>query len=140
MTQRAIHRPARSRFPDPDMPPVELMALPSVPDAGAGLQGVMQILMPIMGGAGSLIMIVANQNPVMLIAGGIMLVATVVGAIVMFVAQRTGSGKRAADLRRRYLDYLDRIRGDLADSAETQRVAAIRQHPDPESLPEVARD
>ncbi len=100
----------------------------------------MQILMPIMGGAGSVVMIVANKNPVMLIAGGIMIGATVIGAIVMFIAQRTGTTKRAADLRRRYLDYLDRVRSDLAGAGDVQRQIAVHHHPDPATLTEVARD
>lgn len=140
MSQRLIHRPARSRTEPIDLRPVELLSPPTLPDAAAGLQGVMQIMMPIMGGAGSLIMIVANRNPVMLIAGGIMLAATVIGAIVMFVAQRTGAGKRANDLRRRYLDYLDRVRGDLAESVRAQRTLALHHHPDPAMLPELVRD
>ena len=140
VTQRVIHRPARGSAPEFDASPVTLIPAPTMPDAGAGLQGAMQILMPIMGGAGSLIMIVANKNPVMLIAGGLMLVATILGAVVMFVAQRTGAGKRAADLRRRYLDYLDRIRGELAGSAEAQRGLARHHHAEPEALPDIARN
>ena len=140
MAQRLIHRPARTRPEQVDLRPVELISPPTLPDAAAGLQGVMQILMPIMGGVGSLIMIVANRSPVMLIAGGIMLMATIVGAIVMFVAQRTGAGKRATDLRRRYLDYLDRVRGDLAGAVRRQRQLALHHHPEPGLLPELVRD
>ena len=140
MAQRLIHRPARSGPESVDLRPVELLAPPTLPDAAAGLQGVVQILMPIMGGAGSLIMIVANRNPIMLIAGGIMLMATILGAIVMFVAQRTGAGKRATDLRRRYLDYLDRVRVDLAEAVRRQRTLALHHHPDPSLLPELVRD
>ena len=140
MAQRLIHRPARTRPDDPDLTSVELIPPPTLPDASAGLQGVMGILMPIMGGAGSLVMIVANKNPVMLIAGGLMLAVTVLGAIVMFIAQRTGATKRASDLRRRYLEYLDRVRDGLAESAGTQREIAQHHHPDPEALPDIARD
>ena len=140
MAQRLIHRPARSRPPEPDLQAVELLPAPALPDSGAGLQGVMQILMPIMGGAGSIVMIVANANPVMLIAGGIMIGATIIGAIVMFIAQRTGTAKRGADLRRRYLDYLDRVRTDLGEAGTVQREVADHHHPPPATLPEVARD
>jgi S-DNA-T family DNA segregation ATPase FtsK/SpoIIIE len=140
MAQRLIHRPARTRPEDPDLHPVELIPPPTLPDAAAGLQGVMGILMPIMGGAGSLVMIVANRNPVMLIAGGLMLSVTVLGAIVMFVAQRTGSAKKASDLRRRYLEYLDRVRDELTESGGTQLEIARHHHPPPDALVEVARD
>lgn len=140
MAQRVIHRPARTHPEAVDLRPVELLPPPTLPDSAAGLQGVLQILMPIMGGAGSLIMIVANRSPLMLIAGGIMLLATIVGAIVMFVAQRTGAGKRATDLRRRYLDYLDRVRAELAQAVRRQRSLALHHHPDPALLPELVRD
>jgi S-DNA-T family DNA segregation ATPase FtsK/SpoIIIE len=140
VAQRLIHRPARTRPDDPDLPPVELIPPPTLPDASAGLQGVMGILMPIMGGAGSLVMIVANRNPVMLIAGGLMLAVTVLGAVVMFVAQRTGAAKKASDLRRRYLEYLDRVRDELTESGGVQLAIARHHHPAPETLVEVARD
>jgi len=140
MTQKLIHRPARNRPPEADLRPVELIAPPQLPDAGAGIQGVMQILMPIMGGAGSLVMIVANNNPIMLIAGGIMLAVTIIGAIVMFIAQRTGTSKRAGDMRRRYLEYLERKRADMGKSADLQREIAEHHHPRPEMLLDVARD
>ena len=91
MTQRLVHRPARTGSEPVDLAPIQLHPPPTLPDPGAGAQGVLQILMPILGGAGSLIMIVANRNPVMLIAGGIMLVATVLGGVGLFVAQRTGA-------------------------------------------------
>ncbi len=140
MTQKLIHRPARNRPPEADLRPVELIAPPQLPDAGAGIQGVMQILMPIMGGAGSLVMIVANSNPIMLIAGGIMLAVTIIGAIVMFIAQRTGTSKRAGDMRRRYLEYLERKRADMSKSVDLQREIAEHHHPRPEMLLDVARD
>ncbi len=140
MTQRVMHRPARGPSPDFDAAPIALIAPPTMPDAGAGFQGAMQVIMPVMGGAGSLIMIVANKNPVMLIAGGLMLIATVLGAVAMFVAQRTGAGKRAADLRRRYLDYLDGVRAELFEAADAQLKLAVFHHPEPAALPDIIRN
>jgi len=140
VAQRLIHRPARHRPPEADLSPVELIPPPQLPDAGAGVQGVMQILMPIMGGAGSLVMMLANKNPIMLIAGGIMLVVTIIGAVVMFIAQRTGAAKRATDMRRRYLEYLERTRGEMSKSVDVQREIAEHHHPRPDMLLDVARD
>jgi S-DNA-T family DNA segregation ATPase FtsK/SpoIIIE len=140
MTQRLVHRPARTGSPTVDVRHVELRSPPALPDGTAGPQGVLQMLMPVVGGAGSLVMIMSNRNPLMLIAGGIMLIATVVGAVALFVLQRTGTAKRATDLRRRYLDYLDRVRGELAEAADGQLSAALRQHPDPMVLVELVRD
>ncbi len=134
MTQRLVHRPARAGSPTVDLRPVELRSPPALPDGTAGSHGVLQMLMPVVGGAGSLVMIVSNRNPLMLIAGGIMLVATVVGAVALYVLGRTGTAKRATDLRRRYLDYLDRVRGELAQAVSAQRTVALRQHPHPTAL------
>ena len=140
MTQRLVHRPARTGLPAIDLRHVQLRSPPALPEGTAGPQGVLQMLMPVVGGAGSLVMIVAGRNPLMLIAGAIMLIATVVGAVALFVLGRTGNAKRATDLRRRYLDYLDRVRGELAEAVAGQRAAALRQHPDPMVLAELVRD
>lgn len=140
MTQRVIHRPARHRPPDEDLKAAELIPPPNLPDASSGAQGAMQILMPIMGGAGSLVMILANKNPMMLIAGGIMLAVTIIGAIVMAVMQRTGVAKRNTDLRRRYLEYLDRARAEVLESTAKQRRIAEHHHPPADALLDVARN
>ena len=140
MTQRLVHRPARTASAPMDLSPVQLHPPPALPDNGAGMQGLLQVLMPIVGGAGSLIMIVANHNPVMLIAGGIILTATVLGGVALFVGQRTGTARRATDLRRRYLDYLDRVRDDIAVAVHAQRDRALRHHPGPGVLTELIRD
>ncbi|MDQ2846673.1 MAG: type VII secretion protein EccCa [Actinomycetota bacterium] len=140
MAQRLIHRPARNRPPEADLRPVELIPPPTLAQSGAGVQGAMQVLMPIMGGAGSLVMIVANKNPLMLIAGGIMMAVTVLGGIVMFIAQRTGAAKNAIETRRRYLEYIERVRTDIGRSVTQQREVAEHHHPRPEALPEIARD
>lgn len=140
MTQRLVHRPARTRPPEPDLKAIELIPPPRLPDSGAGVQGVMQMAMPIMGGAGSLVMLLSNSNPVMLIAGSIMLGVTVIGGIVMFIGQRTGQAKRTADMRRRYLEYLEGVRSEVTGSTDVQREIAEHHHPAPETLPDLARD
>ncbi|MFC7547913.1 type VII secretion protein EccCa [Plantactinospora sp. GCM10030261] len=141
MTQRVVHRPARAAAPrEPESAPLEVVAPPAVPDGGGGLASVMQVFLPIMGGAGMVLMMVANQNPIMMVAGLGMLAATVLGGIGAFVAQRTGAARRFTQQRRRYLDYIDRVREQLRAAAEAQRVAALHRHPDPGVLPDVLRD
>ncbi len=139
MAQQVIHRPARLRMADPDLHPIELHPPPSLPNKSGG-QNTAQLLMPLLGGAGSMIMIVTNKNPVMLIAGGVMLCATLVGGLVMFLVQKTGNAKRNTDLRRRYLDYLDRMRGEVGQATIAQRDLAVHHHPAPADLPEIARN
>src|SRR5262249_22119912 len=100
----------------------------------------MQVMLPLLGGAGSLVMIVANRNPIMLVAGGIMLAAMVLGGVVAFIAQRTGSRRRVAADRSRYLTHLAETRQALAVAAAAQRRAAEIRHPAPDQLPELIRN
>ena len=138
MAQQVIHRPARVRRPDPEPAPIELHPAPSRVGR-SGNQSAAQLLMPLLGGAGSMVMIVTNRNPIMLIAGGIMLAATVLGGLVMFGLQRTGAARHRDDQRQRYLFYLDSVRSQLATAAVGQRDKALLQHPAPADLIEVAR-
>jgi S-DNA-T family DNA segregation ATPase FtsK/SpoIIIE len=134
MAQRLMHRPARTPPPETPLKPLELVGPPPATDDAAGVGSIMQVMLPVMGGAGSVVMFVGNRNPLMMIAGGIMLTAMVVGGLVMFLAQRTGARKRAAQARIQYLGYLGRLRVDLADVAEAQRAAARVRHPAPDEL------
>ncbi|WP_416905955.1 hypothetical protein [Micromonospora echinospora] len=135
MTQRVVHRPARVPPPEPELTALDVVAPPAVPEGTGGFAGIMQVLLPIMGGAGMLLMMMANQNPVMMIAGFGMLAATVLGGIAAFVAQRTGSARRFAVQRRRYLEYVDRVRDQIRADAATQRAAARHRHPRRRSCP-----
>lgn len=140
MAQRVVHRPARQQPPRGDLAPIELVAPPPVPDSGGGLAHSMQVVLPILGGGGSLLMFVSYGNPIMLVAGTVMLAVTVVGGVVMFVAQRSGSARRFATQRRRYLDYLDEKRDVLRDSRREQRLTALHRHPDPAGLVHLVSD
>ncbi|MEU4474273.1 type VII secretion protein EccCa [Micromonospora sp. NPDC023888] len=140
MTQRVIHRPARVPPPEPEPTALDVVSPPAVPDGGGGFAGVMQVFLPIMGGAGMLLMMMANQNPIMMIAGLGMLVATVFGGIAAYITQRTGAARRFARQRQRYLEYIDRIRDQIRADAVTQRAAAQHRHPAPEVLPDLLRD
>jgi S-DNA-T family DNA segregation ATPase FtsK/SpoIIIE len=140
MTQRVIHRPARIPPPDPDFTQLAVVSPPALPDRGGGFQGAMQLLMPVMGGGGMLMMMMANKNPIMMVAGLAMVGATVLGGVGAFIAQRTGGAKRFQKQRVRYLEYIDRIRDQIRESAAEQRVAAEHRHPDPATLPDLIRD
>ena len=140
MTQRVIHRPARATGPQAPQRSVEVIAAPLQPDGAGGLAGVMQVMLPILGGGGSLVMILANRNPLMLIAGGIMLAVTVLGGVITFIAQRTGANRRAAAMRVRYVDYLAGLHEELTGAAEAQRYAAHHRHPAPTQLVELIHD
>jgi len=135
-----VHRPARLPLPNLPLAPVELASPPPSADTSGGLAGAMQVLLPVLGGGGSLVMIMANRSVLMLIAGGIMLGAMVIGGVVSFIAQKTGANRRAAALRARYVDYLSDIRGRLDEDARVQRQVAELRHPSPGQLSEIVRD
>ncbi len=139
MTQRVVHRPARVPPPDPDLAALDVVSPPTQPDGG-GAGGIMQLLMPLMGGGGMVLMMLANSNPLMMLAGVGMVAATVVGGGAAFVMQRTGRARRFAEQRRRYLEYVDRVRDEIRENAAAQRAAAYHRHPDPAALPDLVRD
>ena len=140
MSQRVSHRPARGRLPDLELHPLEIAAPPQPSESDNGLAGLMQMLLPIVGGAGSLVMILANRSPIMLVAGGIMLAVTVIGGIVTFIAQRCGANRRATHQLTRYLAYLDNLRNELETHAQAQRQLASIRHPPPGQLSGIIRD
>ncbi|OKI13750.1 type VII secretion protein EccC [Nocardiopsis sp. TSRI0078] len=98
------------------------------------------IIMPIITGSGSLLMsITMGHRPLMAVAGVMIMMASVVVGIIMFVAQHNGPRKRIREQRERYVDYLDQLRGIVRDVASTQRADNAFRHPDPELLTEPAR-
>jgi S-DNA-T family DNA segregation ATPase FtsK/SpoIIIE len=136
-----VHRPARTALADVALQPYDLVAPPASNDGGrGGLGGIMQMLLPLLGAGGSAVMFLGNRNPLMLIAGGLMVGAMVVGGLVMFIAQQTGAGRRAQQARAQYLDYLARTRAELAEVANQQRTVARLRHPAPKQLPALIDD
>ena len=98
------------------------------------------IIMPIITGSGSLLMsITMGHRPLMAVAGVLIMVASVIVGIIMFVSQYNGPRKRIREQRERYLDYLDQLREIIRDVASTQRADNAFRHPDPELLTAPAR-
>ncbi|WP_255421512.1 type VII secretion protein EccCa [Nocardiopsis sp. L17-MgMaSL7] len=113
---------------------------PQIPEnAPAGSSGAM-IIMPIITGSGSLLMsITMGHRPLMAVAGVLIMIASVIVGIIMFVSQYNGPRKRIREQRERYLDYLDQLREIVRDVASTQRSDNAFRHPDPELLTAPAR-
>ncbi|NYH52435.1 S-DNA-T family DNA segregation ATPase FtsK/SpoIIIE [Nocardiopsis arvandica] len=98
------------------------------------------IIMPIITGSGSLLMsITMGHRPLMAVAGVMIMMASVVVGIIMFVSQHNGPRKRIREQRERYVDYLDQLRGIVRDVASTQRADNAFRHPAPELLTDPAR-
>ncbi|WP_081616032.1 type VII secretion protein EccCa [Nocardiopsis alba] len=108
-------------------------------DAPAGSSGAM-IVMPIITGSGSLLMsITMGHRPLMAVAGVMIMGASVIIGIIMFVNQHNGPRKRIREQRERYVDYLDQLREIIRDVASVQRVDNTFRHPDPALLLEPCR-
>jgi S-DNA-T family DNA segregation ATPase FtsK/SpoIIIE len=108
-------------------------------NAPAGSSGAM-IIMPIITGSGSLLMsITMGHRPLMMVAGVMIMAASVIVGIIMFVAQHNGPRKRIREQRERYVDYLDQLREIVREVAATQRADNAFRHPAPDLLTEPAR-
>lgn len=98
------------------------------------------IIMPIITGSGSLLMsITMGHRPLMAVAGVMIMIASVIIGVIMFVSQYNGPRKRIREQRERYVDYLDQLREIVRDVASTQRADNAFRHPVPELLMEPAR-
>lgn len=98
------------------------------------------IIMPIITGSGSLLMsITMGHRPLMAVAGVMIMIASVIVGIVMFVSQHNGPRKRIREQRERYVDYLDQLREIVREVASTQRADNAFRHPPPHLLVEPAR-
>lgn len=140
MATRSVPRPARNLPPDPGGAPLAIATPPQMPDdAPSGSSGAM-IIMPIITGSGSLLMsITMGHRPLMAVAGVMIMIASVIIGIIMFVSQYNGPRKRIREQRERYVDYLDQLREIVRDVASTQRTDNAFRHPSPELLTEPAR-
>ncbi|WP_233571323.1 type VII secretion protein EccCa [Nocardiopsis sp. Huas11] len=98
------------------------------------------IIMPIITGSGSLLMsITMGHRPLMAVAGVMIMMASVIVGVIMFVSQYNGPRKRIREQRERYLDYLDQLREIIRSVTSTQRADNAFRHPDPDLLTEPAR-
>ncbi|MBQ1083456.1 type VII secretion protein EccCa [Nocardiopsis sp. B62] len=111
--------------------------MPDNPPSGASSA---MIIMPIITGSGSLMMsITMGHRPLMAAIGAIVMLASVIVGIAMFVAQHNGPRRQIREQRERYIDYLDQIRDKVRGVANTQRSGNLHCYPSPHLLTEAAR-
>ncbi|WP_040161137.1 type VII secretion protein EccCa [Mobilicoccus massiliensis] len=128
-----IARPARRVTPAPTPRRRTLDRPPTPPDPSAA-GGLVQVILPALGGLGMVLFMIAGGNPLLLVAGLVMLVVTLGGAIGMAVSTRFGPRRRFALARERYLAELDEVRAELRTEAARQRRHDDDLHPDPVAL------
>ena len=82
---------------------------------------VLPALIPALGGLGMMMFLVANRNPVFLMAGMVLVLAMICGAIALVVVSRTGARRAFTKARERYLEYLERIRRQVREAGDNHR-------------------
>ncbi|MDK8797720.1 type VII secretion protein EccCa [Corynebacterium sp. MSK044] len=139
MSTRIVHRPARLHRTIPKEKPLRLAQVPTIRSRSGGA-GVMMLLMPIIAGTGMVMMMFSSGNPIRMVVGCFMFVAVILGAVLMFIRQRTGSRRQAEEERERFLEHLEEVEGEIRELAREQQVEALTRHPHPRSLVDVVRD
>lgn len=139
MSTRIVHRPARLHRTIPQEKPLDVAQIPTI-RARSGGANALTLMMPIVGGTGMVLMMMSSGNPIRMVVGGVMFVAVILGAIGMFIRQRTGSRRQAEEERTRFLEHLQELEEEVREVAQKQQVEALTRHPHPRSLLDVTRD
>jgi S-DNA-T family DNA segregation ATPase FtsK/SpoIIIE len=134
MSYRLLNRPARDLEPGP-APEVRTLATPPPAPAppGAG-RGIAQAMVPAMGGLGMVLFLVANGNPLFLLAGAVMVAAMVGGGLLLLAGQRSGGRRQLRLVRERYAAHVEAERELLRAAGRAQAAHAARVHPHPGAL------
>jgi len=138
MSTRIVHRPARLHRTIPEEKPLAVAQVPMIRARSGG--SVMTLVMPLVAGTGMVLMMMSSGNPIRMVIGGIMFVAVLIGAVGMFIRQRTGSRRQAEEERTRFLEHLTELEEEVREVAGQQQVEALTRHPHPRSLIDVTRD
>lgn len=140
MTVKIVHRPARITQPAPPAEPLTVSPPPAMADAPVGGFPI-QTLLPVLGALSSItMMLVLRGNPVMVVVGAMILVVALVSGVGMAISQRGGAARTRRTSRERYLDYLEKLRGELRRKAVASREQALLLDPAPTALAELITD
>lgn len=127
MTTRIIHRPARTTLPEAVPASAVLDAPPQLPSGGGGIN--MLALVPMLGAATSVTVMMLFRGSSLAGIGAIMMVVTVLASLVLVFSQRGKAARQRGQKRRLYMDYLRRRHKDFEAEERRARLAANRSHP-----------
>jgi len=141
MTATIVHRPTRSTVPL-SAPGEKVVAAPPPMEDDRGGRTPLQFLLPVVGAMSSVVMMVVLRNgqPLFLVVAALVFVVAIVGGVGFALTSRGRAARQARNRREQYLDYLERLRGELTQESATARARAVTLHPDPPALAGVARD
>jgi S-DNA-T family DNA segregation ATPase FtsK/SpoIIIE len=95
---------------------------------------------PMLTGAGSMLMMTMGRSGPMLMVGIVMAVVSVLGMAGGMLAGRGRGGKQRKDQRTRYLDYLERLREEFSVQERKARSEALELNPPPDALLDCVSD
>lgn len=138
MSQRIVHRPARTTAPARELPPFSLDAPPPTEAGGGGPN--MMSLVPLLGAGLSMTVMMLFRGSSLAAVGALMMIMTVLASVVMMVSQRGKQGRQRRELRENYLEYLERSRTRLRSEEQlAERVARVSSPP-PDALFDIIRN
>lgn len=127
MTTRLVHRPARTTIPEQ---PPEAAALDAPPQLAGGGGGMNLLgLVPMLGAATSVTVMMLFRGSSLAGIGALMMVATVLASVVLMFSQRGKATRQRAAKRRLYMEYLRRRRSDFEADEHAARARANVAHP-----------
>lgn len=140
MTLQKVHRPTRTTVA-PTQPEPETVAPPPALDAQQGATP-FQALLPVVGATTSVLMMVVlrNGNPLFLVVAALVFVIALVGGLGFALSSRGRQTRQHRAQRELYLDYLEKLRRDLAGRTQAARHENAVIHPNPAALMSVIRD
>ncbi|HEV7685999.1 MAG TPA: type VII secretion protein EccCa, partial [Acidimicrobiia bacterium] len=137
MSITVVRRP--SRIPVPPVPEGEVKVTPPPTGLGrAGGPGPFQLLMPVLGSGGGMVMMLSNPNPMLVLSGSLMAGVGVFSGVGMFVQNRRQGRRQAVNTRRRYLAHLVELRHQVQTASDAQQAAEGWRHPRADDLWRVA--
>lgn len=140
MSRGLVHRPTRTTVPVERPEPEEISAPPTMTGDNNGTP--MQFLLPVIGAMTSVIMMVVLRNgqPLFLVVAAVIFVVAIVGGLAFALSSRGRAVRQARFQRTMYLDYLEKLQGELRERGESARNQALALDPPPEALLGVVRD
>ncbi|MDJ0338461.1 type VII secretion protein EccCa [Cryobacterium sp. PH31-O1] len=140
MTLKLIHRPTRVTRPLRRPEPEIISPPPAMQDGAQGGLPI-QALIPVLGAATSVVMMVTLRgNALFMVIGALILIVAIVGGLAMALTQRGNAARTRRVQRERYLDYLERLRSRMRGRGKEVRALASLLSPEPAALIELVRD
>ncbi|MFB7761764.1 type VII secretion protein EccCa [Streptomyces xiamenensis] len=138
MSNRQVHRPARTTRPLPEPAERLIEAPPNLPEGKTG--SAVTSLLPLAGMMGSMAMMTIVRSSQFAVIGAVVLVIALVGGIGLLFSQRGRAQRTRRTQRERYLEYLEELREELSAEDRARRAAARVLSPAPEALYDVVAD